>query len=314
MPAPRPRLVGPGQFLIGLQAQSEWAWLITAAFLFGTVGAGLYVVSFVLGYRLGALVAFLLVAVGKGTAHMLFLGKPLRFPFAVLRWRTSWISRGVIAMLVFMAGSAVYVTRYVHLTFVPYWLTIALGILGFAAACVIMVYDGFVLRACRGIPFWNSFLMPAITFSYALLGGTTALLVVQTAAGSTVRHRLEWLQLALLLVNLALVATVLTRALATDSAASFSASLLTRGKNARLFLIVGLGIGVGLTLVLVAVSVATGSSAPLVAAAVTDLAGEFFLFFSVLRAGVHPAPRPIAYRISEPTPSAGAAEAPVLAG
>lgn len=42
---------------------------------------------------------------------------------------------------------------------------------------------------------------------------------------------------------------------------------------------------------LVLVSLATGSTAALVAAGVTDLVGEFFLFFSLLRVGAHPSPR-----------------------
>ena len=98
----RSRLIGPTEFLIGYQLQREWAWLIAAAFFFGTVGAGLFFISFVIDFQLGAVVALLIVGVCKGAAHMLFLGKPLRFPLAVRMWRTSWISRGVIAMFVFL--------------------------------------------------------------------------------------------------------------------------------------------------------------------------------------------------------------------
>ena len=100
------------QFRIGYTAQREWAWLITAAFFFGSVGAGLFVVSYFAGFSEGALAGLLIVGVLKTTAHMLFLGKPLRFWRAVFRWRTSWISRGVIAMTVFLACGLVYLLPY----------------------------------------------------------------------------------------------------------------------------------------------------------------------------------------------------------
>lgn len=58
-----------------------------------------------------------------------------------------------------------------------------------------------------------------------------------------------------------------------------------------LFLTIGIGVGILCTLALVAVSLATGNTAALIAAGITDLVGEFFLFYSLLRVGAHPAPR-----------------------
>lgn len=290
-PPTRSPLIGPTQFLIGYQLQREWAWLIAAAFFFGTVGAGLYLVSFVIDFQLGAVVALLIVGVCKGAAHMLFLGKPLRFPLAVRKWRTSWISRGVIAMFVFLACGVVYVAGFPEDSFVPGGLSDAFGWVALAAALVIMVYDGFVLRSCRGIPLWNTFLMPIVGLSYAFLGGTTVTLVLQALADEPTRNWLEWLQLGLLLLNLALVATVLVTARSRDAASQLSASLLTHGPMAPLFLVVAIGVGIICTLALVALSLATDSTAALIAAGVTDLVGEFFLLYSLLRVGAHPSLR-----------------------
>lgn len=287
----RSPLVGPTQFLIGYQLQREWAWLIAAAFFFGTVGAGLYVISFAIDFQLGTIVALLIVGLCKGAAHMLFLGKPLRFPLAMRKWRTSWISRGVIAMFVFLACGVVYAAGFPDDSFVPGGLAQAFGWVALAAALVIMVYDGFVLRACRGIPLWNTGLMPIVGLSYALLGGSTVTLVLQALTDEPTRNWLEWLQIGLLLLNLALVATILLTARARDTASQLSASLLTRGPIAPLFLTIGIGVGILCTLALVAVSLATDSTAVLLAAGVTDLVGEFFLFYSLLRVGAHPSPR-----------------------
>lgn len=289
----RSPLVAPTEFLIGFQLQREWAWLITAAFFFGTLGAGLYFFSFLLDFQPGVIASLLIVGVCKSAAHMLFLGKPMRFPLALRKWRTSWISRGVIAMIVFLACGVVYAASFPDDSFVSGGLGRAFGWIAFAAALVIMVYDGFVLRSCRGIPLWNTSLMPAVGMAYALLGGTTGTLLLMVAADESYGSWLEWLQLGLLLVNLTLVAIVIASARSRNAATQVSAALLVRGPFAPLFLIVAIGVGIGATLVLVIASLATGSEGFLIAAGVTDLVGEFALFFSLLRAGAHPAVRPV---------------------
>jgi formate-dependent nitrite reductase membrane component NrfD len=287
----RSRLIRSDEFLIGYQLQREWAWLIAAAFFFGTVGAGLYFVSFVIDFHLGAVVALLIVGVCKGAAHMLFLGKPLRFPMAVRKWRTSWISRGVIAMFVFLGSGVVYVAGFPESSFVSNGVSQAFGWVALAAALVIMVYDGFVLRSCRGIPLWNTYLMPIVGLSYAFLGGTTVTLVLEVLSDEPTRKWLEWLQLGLLFLNVALLATLLVTARSRDTASQLSASLLTRGTTAPFFVVIAIGVGIVCTLALVAVSLATDSQAALIAAGATDLIGEFFLLLSLLRVGTHPALR-----------------------
>jgi len=134
-------------------------------------------------------------------------------------------------------------------------------------------------------------MMPVIGLSYAFLGGTTATLVLQALSDEPTGQWLEWLQLGLLFLNVTLIATVLVTARTRDTASQLSASLLTRGVVAPLFLVVAIGVGIVGTLLLVVVSLATDSTAALVAAGVTDLVGEFFLFFSLLRVGAHPSLR-----------------------
>lgn len=89
-------------FVIGFRTQEEWSWLIATAFFLGEIGAGLFFISFFLNYKLGALIGLLIVALGKNTAHLLYLGHPLRAWRAVLKPQTSWISRGLISVVVFM--------------------------------------------------------------------------------------------------------------------------------------------------------------------------------------------------------------------
>ena len=87
-------------FEVGYNPQKEWAWLITTAFFLGEVGAGLFLVSLFLPEKINfwsALAGWLIVAIGKNTAHFIYLGKPWRFWRMIFRPQTSWISRGFYA-------------------------------------------------------------------------------------------------------------------------------------------------------------------------------------------------------------------------
>ena len=91
-------LIEGNQFVAGFRQQTEWAGLIASAFFFGKVGSGLFMVSVFTQSRLGMLLGLLIVLGGKGGAHMLYLGKPLRFWRGMSRPGTSWVSRGFWAM------------------------------------------------------------------------------------------------------------------------------------------------------------------------------------------------------------------------
>ena len=290
---PQALLVGPTQFMLGYQPQRQWSWLIATAFFFGKVGAGTFLISLLVGFKLGMLVGILVVAVLKTTAHLLFLGRPERFLRALWGWKTSWISRGIHAMGIFIVFGLL---RLAPSAFsFPHGAAKACGIVAAVAAVFVMFYDGFVMKASRGIPLWDSYLTPLLVLAYAFLGGTTLTLALEVAAGRTIQHGFEWFQVGLILLNLGLLAVLVLSARVRGAAADLAASLLVRGALGRLFLAVAIGVGIGATLVLVGVAIATGNHAILVAAAVSDLVGEFFVFFSILRAGVHPPVRPVAF-------------------
>jgi formate-dependent nitrite reductase membrane component NrfD len=269
------------QFLIGYAPQGEWAWLIAAAFFLGKVGAGLFAISYFIDFELGALVGLLVVGVGKTTAHLLFLGRPERFLRAVVRWRSSRLSQGIITLGTFITCGAVYVAASGTVAEV-------FGVVAVATAIVLMFWEGFVMKASRGVPLWESWFLPVLAFLYSLLGGTTMTLLLQSASAEATKNQLEWIQLAVLVLNLVLIAVYLATSQVRSAAARFAAYLLTRGRLGVLFLAGAVGIGLVGTLVLASVAVATGSQAALAAAAATDLFGHFLIFFAILRAGVHP--------------------------
>lgn len=294
--ATRRLLIGGNQFLIGYQQQQEWAWLIATAFFLGKVGGGLFMISFFTDFKLGALVGVLLVGVGKTTAHLLYLGRPERFLRAVWRWKTSWISRGILAMIAFCILGALYVADYVHVTFVPHGARHGLGIAAVVFAFVLMFYDGFVLRASKGIPLWDTYLMPVLMLFYATLGGIAGTLALQVLDGSATTHSLEWLGIALLAVNGVLLGFFLFESRLRHAAAELAVTLLTRDRLAGVF-VAAVVVGIGGTLVLAAVSLGTHDRVVLPIASVCDSLGQFFLFFAILRAGIHAPIRSLPLRL-----------------
>jgi sulfite dehydrogenase (quinone) subunit SoeC len=286
-------LIARNDFRIGYTAQQEWAWLITAAFLFGGVGAGLFVVSYFAGFSEGALAGLLLVGVLKSIAHILFLGKPLRAWRAVFMWRTSWISRGLIAIGVFLVCGLVYLLPYLGVSALEgSAVKQVFGGVAVAAAFVVMVYDGFVMKASRGIPFWNTYLVPLLVLCYSLIGGTTLTLVLRVATGDGFsKSAIEGIELGVLGLNVVLVGTYVVTVRARGGASALSVTMLTRGGLGLTFLLAALGIGLAAALALAVVAAVTGSTATLALAAAADLGGHFAMVYAVLRAGVYAPPR-----------------------
>jgi sulfite dehydrogenase (quinone) subunit SoeC len=280
-------LIARNDFRIGYTAQREWAWLITAAFFFGSVGAGLYLVSYFAGFREGMVAGLISVAVLKTVAHVLFLGKPLRAWRALRQWRTSWISRGLIAIGVFTVCGTVYLLldagtfRYV------------VGAVAAVAACATAVYDGFVMRASRGIPAWRSWFVPLIVACYAAIGGTTCALVLRVATGDDFSNgQIEAIEVGVLALNVIIFGVYAAWLGSRGGAAAFTVERLRSGTLAWAFALGVLGLVVGLVLAIVAAT--TDDTAWLAAAAVADLAGHFAMILALLGAGTYEAPRPLA--------------------
>ena len=182
--------VEPFQIRIGdlrerFRPQREWAegrglLLIVAHFLTGS-GAGAWLVAVLLGLRPGLVMGFALVAVGA-LFHLLFLGRPERFWRMMRGFGTSWISRGIIGVTVFLASAAFYLILAL-LGLGETALAGALLFLSVLGALWVVVYKGFVWASSKGIPLWNTPLVPVLYIAYALRGGT-AVLMLLAAAGS----------------------------------------------------------------------------------------------------------------------------------
>jgi sulfite dehydrogenase (quinone) subunit SoeC len=189
----------PFQIRIGdlrerFRPQREWAegrglLLIVAHFLTGS-GAGAWLVAVLLDLRPGLVMGFSLAAVGA-LFHLLFLGRPERFWRMMKGFATSWISRGIVGVTLFLASAAFYLI-HVQLGLEETVLASALLFLSVLGALWVVVYKGFVWASSKGIPLWNTPLVPVLYIAYALRGGTAVLMLL--AAAGTAQAPLGFLE------------------------------------------------------------------------------------------------------------------------
>ncbi len=162
----------PYEFMASYTPQREWIekrgmWL-WFAFFFIELGAGTFIVSSVFGSLSGMLVGWLICALLGGGFHLLFLGKPLRFWRMVFSsgWQTSWISRGLIFVILFLASGL----AHMGLTLWSNPLT-SLLIVTNIFAFLTVIYGGFAMNYVNGIPLWNTALLPILYVISGLWGG-----------------------------------------------------------------------------------------------------------------------------------------------
>ena len=181
----QPVPIAQHKFAYGYYRQVWWNWLIGTAFFFGGLGSGLFLISLLTEYRLGMLVGYLIVMLGKNSAHLLYLGRPERFWRAALRPDRSWIARGIWACGLFgLSGAILLLPMFLGPAWqVSGWIASAAKAVVILSAVVIMFYDGFVMNHSASIPFWNTRLLPLLVLMYAALGGVTLSLTVRALQG-----------------------------------------------------------------------------------------------------------------------------------
>jgi formate-dependent nitrite reductase membrane component NrfD len=269
--------------------QTEWIdgrgvflWL---AFYFGGLGAGVYIVALAFDSQWGLLIGWLIAGVVKGGAHLLYLGKPLRFWRMVSRPNTSWVSRGIIAVMAFVLFGFL---QLVLSQWQPGTVETVFKVLAGFAALAVAMYTGFVLNTVRSISFWDSPLLPGLFVAYAILGGFGMSIVLAVAGDEVELADAKLGSSVLLLVTAVLVAVYLWTAAARDRTGSQSVQQLVRGDQAVLFWggVVVLGMVVPLTIAALA-AIEDVPSGLLVAGVVSELIGGLALRYCVLKAGAY---------------------------
>jgi formate-dependent nitrite reductase membrane component NrfD len=276
-------------FNMELRAQQEWSWLLAIWLFLGGTGSGLFLLflAFELPAALGALSLGLIM--GGGIVLLLELGNPLRAWRTLFRPGTSWLSRGVFFVLIFIASSAIVVGAKLE---VFAWLSALDGSLAvrlvswIAGLCALMIvlYPAFFFHSTsRAIPFWNTPLLPLLFISYAVLGGAGCVLLLKPLLGAP--SQIEPLAVTLILINAALILIYLVTMNRAGGSAQESVRLL---KQTPVGVTFWLGVVVaGMVLPLLEILVVRWSMA---APGAFILVGSLLFRYCLLKAGVYIAP------------------------
>ena len=278
------------RFGYGFYRQVWWNWLIGTAFFCGGLGAGLFLISLGTDYRLGMVLGYLIVVVGKNTAHLLYLGRPERFWRAALRPDRSWIARGIWACGLFaVSGAILLLPMFLGAAWqVSGGIESAAKVVAVCSGLVIMFYDGFVMNQSAAIPFWNTQLLPLLILMYATLGGVTQTITLGALQNYESRET-AWLEEAepyLLIANFLLLCVYLLRMSRWTPAARETVRMWVRGRYAPVFfgLIVAVGLIATLTLSLVQQQWQLRGLALVIAGC--ELTGDFSLLMLMLKSGL----------------------------
>ena len=131
------------------------------------------------GVFLYVALALLVLALGASFFH---LGRPERAWRAVLMWRTSWLSREVIVLPVFMAALLLWIVMGPNTGAAWMWLCIALAALLWWCTAMIYACLRFVQEWAHGLTL----------VGFTLIGLSSGLLAV--AALMAIHHDLQWAQ------------------------------------------------------------------------------------------------------------------------
>jgi formate-dependent nitrite reductase membrane component NrfD len=280
--------------------QREWiqgrGLLVVAAHFFSGVGAGAWLFSVVLDYDAGLVISIAVIACLAGPAHLAFLGRPQRFWRIALRPHSSWVSRGLWGLAIFLAGAIPYAVPSVRdSAFGP----VALGV-SLAGMAVVLLYNGFVYAVSRAIPFWHLPLLPVLYIAYGLRGGAAALLVAAAVAGDVFDiDLLGVIKLWVVVSSAVLVAVYVALAGRAGGAARRSAGELVTGRVSPAFYAGVVFLGLVIPIVAGAIGATTGTSRGLLAVVgLSSLAGDFYIKYCIVKAAVYlpiveewPAPR-----------------------
>ncbi len=254
-------------------------FLIVGHFLSG-VGVGTWLFSLWFEFTLGLWIAWAVVGL-SGIAHLSFLGRPGRF-WMMFRLQKSWIARGFLGMNLFLPGAFLYLL-YPEGVAGTFFLALSL-----AGALVLIVYKGNVYAASKGIPFWNSPVVPILYATYAIRGGVAALLVIMPFARAELQvHRVEIIELWVAVSAGVMLAFYLGVMRHTNLAASRSVVELVRGRVAIPFYAGTVGAGLVVPIVIGLLGMASPlSTGILILGGALALVGDFFAKYAIAKAGV----------------------------
>lgn len=283
----------PYEWMVKFTPQTEWidrrGVLLWLAFFFIEMGAGMFFVALFINSLLAMLIGWLTCAVLGGGLHLLFLGKPMRFWRIVLSsgWKTSWISRGLIFVSLFLLLGLVNMGLALWASPIT-----ALMIAAAVFAFLSIIYGGFAMNYINAIPLWNTALLPILYVFSGIWGGAELTLGVALATGATSLGIAveEWIRL-LLVGYILILAVYLVSMRYGPLAGRFSVREVVVGKWSLLMWIGVVAVGLALPVAVVINSFQIGLQATPVAllyiGILAGLIGDGSMRYLILRCGFY---------------------------
>ena len=281
----------PYEFMVSYTPQTQWIekggiklWL---AFFFIELGAGMFFVASLFDNIPAMVVGWLLCAVLGGGLHLLYLGKPLRFWRMALSsgWKTSWISRGILFVSLFLVLGLVHMLLLQSATRLT-----ALMVATDVFAFLTVIYGGFAMNYVNGIPLWNTALLPILYIVSGLWGGAEVTLGITLGSGQTGTAVEAWIRI-LLTGYLLLIPVYLMSVRYTSSTGQVSVNYMLSSTWSPLFWIAVVILGMAIPLAAVLSSLMTGlegaSLSFLYVAIFSGLIGDLAMRYLILKCGVY---------------------------
>ncbi|MDD5007394.1 MAG: polysulfide reductase NrfD [Syntrophorhabdaceae bacterium] len=274
-------------WMVKCTPQTEWiehkGILLWLAFFFIELGAGAYFVGSFFNSLPAKGIGWLLCGLLGGGLHFLYLGRPFRFYRMVVRPQTSWISRGMIFVSLFLLlGFINIVLGFFSIT------SSILSVLTIVLSFLVVIYGGFAMCCINGIPLWNTALLPIIYVASGLWGGAGITLGVAVAKGSAqmLTGVEEWVHL-LLISFIILLFTYLISINYGTIAAKTSISEIIKGKGWYIFWIVVVIIGIGIPVIAMMTGSRSTPAAILYLTLLCELLGDLGMRYLILKYGFY---------------------------
>lgn len=256
--------------------------LIAVAFFCGGVAGGLYLTALYFGSLWGLFVGWIF-ALGMGLFDMAHLEKKARVWRMAFRIQSSWISRGLISVILFIGAAFVDMALRKWApgtTAAIRFFDVVSGILAFGVA----VYSGFVISFVYGIKFWNSAVMPVLFIVAGLVGGSAIMLVMGSLNAASPFGSIQAFARIVLIAYAVVIFLHLWISTYNSASARSSVKEIVAGSLAGLFWIVIVLVGIVIPLVIAFVA-SSGSTGLLILSAICVLLGNLTLRYAILKAG-----------------------------
>lgn len=267
-------------------AEGRAVALVVAHFLSGA-GAGAWLLGLLLDLRLGLALGLAAVVLG-GVVHLGFLGHPERAWKMMKRPQSSWISRGLWSMIVFVPTAALYLAAAYGAWGTGSAFAVVMLVFSLLGMAGIFLYKGFVYAVSRAVPLWHSPLLPVAYIAVGIRGGAAlSLIALAFVAPDTESNTAGtwWLAATAAMVFLFILELAMGQ---NDTTVKRSLGVLSRGSLAWVFFagVILLGILVPLGLVIAGYPASIGVAGLLVAG-VASLIGDLAYKYCMNTAGTY---------------------------